>query len=143
MAEEGASNMPGGWWIPVLAAVVGLVGGIGGAYVGGEVSNNGQEQQFENQRTAELQDLLIDAYASYLRDATTVWVAATGEDPDTRQLAAEALASETEVEFEAASPGVDDAAKQLFDAATKARLLSTFEDARDDFIDAAGRSLDE
>jgi hypothetical protein len=139
--------MPERWWIPVLAAVVGLIGGVGGAYVGGEVANKGQEQQFENQRTAELQDLLIDAYARYLRDATATWFAATVEDPRfeearTKKLAAEALASETEVEFEAASSAVDDAAKGLYDAVTRPRLLPTFEDRRQDFIDAAGRSLD-
>ena len=135
MAEEGVSRMPGGWWIPVLAAVVGLVGGVGGAYVGGEVSNNGQEQQFENQRAAELQDLLIGAYASYLR-VNSRWAL----DPDSKQLRAEALAAETEVEFEAADPGVDDTAQQLFDVVEE---RGDYDAARDDFIEAAGRSLDE
>jgi hypothetical protein len=134
--------MPGGWWIPVLAAVVGLVGGVGGAFVGGEVANKGQEQQFENQRTAELQDLLIDTYGTYLRDATTTWFAAKSGDPSFEQLAAEALASETEVEFLAASPEVDDAAQQLYDAVTETERLNTFERERQQLIDAAGRSLD-
>jgi hypothetical protein len=105
-----------------------------------------QGATFENQRTAELQDLLIDAYARYLRDATATWFAATLEDPRfeearTKKLAAEALASETEVEFEAVS-AVDDAAKRRYHAVTKPRLLTTFKDRRPDFIDAAGRSLD-
>jgi hypothetical protein len=138
--------MPERWWIPVLAAVVGLIGGVGGAYVGGEVANKGQEQQFENQRTAELQDLLIATYARYLRDATATAVA-TAEDPKleaahTKGLAARALASETEVEFEAASGEVDNAAQRLYDAVTTTRLMDTFEARRQEFIDAAGRSLD-
>jgi ATP/maltotriose-dependent transcriptional regulator MalT len=135
MAEEGASKMPGGWWIPVLAAVVGLVGGVGGAYVGGEVSNNGQEQQFENQRAAELQDLLIGAYASYLR-ANSRWAL----DPESKQLRAEALAAETEVEFEAADSDVDVAAQGLFDVVEQ---RGNYDAARDHFIEAAGRSLEE
>jgi len=138
--------MPERWWIPVLAAVVGLIGGVGGAYVGGEMANKGQARQFENQRTAEVQDLLIDAYARYLRDASATFVA-VAEDKQiaharTKALAGRALASETEVEFLAASSAVDDAAKRVYDAVTKAPLHPTFEDRRDEFIDAAGRSLD-
>jgi hypothetical protein len=138
--------MPERWWIPVLAAVVGLIGGVGGAYVGGEVANRGQEQQFENQRTAELQDLLIGAYARYLRDASATFVA-VAEDKQiahahTKALAGQALASETEVEFLAAPSAVDDAAQRVYDAVTKAPLHPTFEDRRREFIDAAGRSLD-
>jgi len=138
--------MPERWWIPVLAAVVGLIAGVGGAYVGGEVANKGQQQQFENQRAAEVQDLLIAAYARYLRDATAT-AAATGDDRQqkhakTKELAARALASETEVEFKAASPAVDDAARRLYDAVTRPQLLDTFEAERQRFIDAAGRSLE-
>jgi transcriptional accessory protein Tex/SPT6 len=137
--------MAGQWWVPILVAVVGLVGGVGGALAGGKISNEGQEQQFDSQRTAEIQDLLIATYARYLRDATTVWVFVANEDPKledphTKQLAAEAFASETEVEFEAASEAVDDAAQQLYNAATEAP--DTFEETRQDFIDAAGTSLD-
>jgi hypothetical protein len=127
--------MPGGWWIPVLAAVVGLIGGVGGAYVGGEVSNNGQEQQFENQRLAEVQDLLIGAYGNYLR-ASSRWVL----DPDSEELRAEALAAETEVEFLAASPEVDVAAQQLFDVVEE---RGNYNAEREQFIDTAGRSLEE
>jgi hypothetical protein len=73
--------MPERWWIPVLAAVVGLIGGVGGAYVGGEVANSGQKQQFENQRTAEVQDLLISLGQ---RLSTPVEMANTGSASNRR-----------------------------------------------------------
>ena len=135
MAEEAGSRMPGGWWIPILAAALGLVGGVAGAYVGGEVSKDAQAQQFMNQRNAELQDLLIATYGSYLR-ASSKWAL----DPGSDQLEAEALAAETEVEFLAADPDVDDAAKQLFDIVDKEQ--GDYNAARDHFIDVAGRSLE-
>ena len=51
-------------WIPVLAAVVGVIGGIGGAYIGGAVANEGQETRFERERAAALQDLRMDTYGT-------------------------------------------------------------------------------
>jgi hypothetical protein len=126
--------MPGGWWIPILAAALGLVGGVAGAYVGGEVSKDAQAQQFKDQRNAELQDLLIGKYGSYLR-AISKWAL----DPDSKQLEGEAFAAGTEVEFLAADPEVDDAAEQLFDIVKDER--GDYDAARDHFIDVAGRSL--
>jgi hypothetical protein len=37
-------------WLTVLAAVLGLLGGMAGAAVGGYVANQGQEQRFEHER---------------------------------------------------------------------------------------------
>jgi hypothetical protein len=54
-------------WIPLVAAVVGLLGGMGGAYVGGSVANEGQQQRFENEQEAETRDLRVDAYADLLK----------------------------------------------------------------------------
>jgi hypothetical protein len=59
-------------WLPALAAALGLVGGIGGAYIGGLVANEGQETQFRNQRVAQIQDLLVGTYGRYLRTAEKV-----------------------------------------------------------------------
>jgi hypothetical protein len=59
-------------WVPALAAVLGLLGGIGGAFIGGKVANEGQEKQFQNQRIAQLQDVLIADYGTYLRTAEIV-----------------------------------------------------------------------
>ena len=44
-------------WFPVLAAVLGLLGGIGGAAVGGYVANKGQGQRFEEERAARIRDV--------------------------------------------------------------------------------------
>ena len=54
--------------VPVLAAVLGLVGGTAGAYVGGSVANEGQQQRFANERTTRIDSLRIDMYAAYLRE---------------------------------------------------------------------------
>jgi hypothetical protein len=135
MAEEAASKMPGGWWIPIVAAALGLVGGVAGAYIGGEVSKDAQAQQFMNQRNAELQDLLIGKYGSYLR-ASSKWAL----EPGSEELRSEALAAETEVEFLAADPDVDAAAQDLFDVVT---VRGNYDRARKRFIVIAGRSLDE
>jgi hypothetical protein len=56
-------------WIPVLAAVVGVLGGIGGAYIGGTMANRGQEQEFKNQRKAAIEDVRRATYATYLQVA--------------------------------------------------------------------------
>jgi hypothetical protein len=54
-------------WLPVLAAVLGLLGGIGGAAVGGYVANKGQEQQFKEERAARIRDVRLDTYTKFLR----------------------------------------------------------------------------
>jgi hypothetical protein len=56
-------------WIAVLAAVLGLLGGIGGAAVGGYVANKGQEQRFEEERAARIRDVRLDTYTKFLRAA--------------------------------------------------------------------------
>jgi CHASE1-domain containing sensor protein len=56
-------------WLTVLAAVLGLLGGMAGAAVGGYVANQGQEQRFEHERETELRDLRIDTYVKFLRAA--------------------------------------------------------------------------
>jgi hypothetical protein len=48
---------------------LGLLGGVGGAAVGGYVANVGQEQRFEHERATQLRDLRIDTYVRFLRAA--------------------------------------------------------------------------
>ena len=50
-----------------MAAVLGLLGGIAGAAVGGYIANKGQEQRFEEERAARIRDVRLDAYARFLR----------------------------------------------------------------------------
>ncbi len=54
-------------WIPIVAATVGVLGGMGGALVGGYISNQGQEHQFDRQLQAARDDLRQDSYANYLQ----------------------------------------------------------------------------
>jgi hypothetical protein len=54
-------------WIPVLAATVGIIGGLGGALIGGCVANQGQQEQFENERQAALVDMRREVYATYIQ----------------------------------------------------------------------------
>src|SRR5262245_53610031 len=54
-------------WLPVLAAVLGLLGGIAGAAVGGYIANKGQEQRLEEERAARIRDVRLDTYAKFLR----------------------------------------------------------------------------
>jgi hypothetical protein len=55
--------------MPLLVAAVGVAGGVGGAFVGGKMANEGQEKQSESERAAAKQALRVDAYADYLGSA--------------------------------------------------------------------------
>jgi hypothetical protein len=55
-------------WVPVFIALLGVLGGIGGAFVGGFIANEGQDQRFKNEREAARHDLRQDAYANYLQE---------------------------------------------------------------------------
>jgi hypothetical protein len=59
-------------WIPVLAAFLGLLGGIGGAFIGGAVANEGQQQRFENEQAIRAQDLRREAFADFLQAVANV-----------------------------------------------------------------------
>src|SRR5215217_5975710 len=59
-------------WLPILAAIVGVLGGMGGAYVGGSVANKGQEQRFENEQAVRGRDLRRTAFADLLEEAAAV-----------------------------------------------------------------------
>jgi len=62
-------------WMPLFAAAVGVLGGVGGAYIGGVVANEGQERQSQKERTAAMQDLRRDAYGDFLGMAQELQVA--------------------------------------------------------------------
>jgi hypothetical protein len=59
-------------WIPILAAAIGVLGGMGGALIGGYVANQGQEQQFNAEREAARQDVRREIYATYLQAADSL-----------------------------------------------------------------------
>jgi type II secretory pathway pseudopilin PulG len=58
-------------WIAVLAAVLALIGGLGGAAVGGYVANQGQAQRLEHEQATQIRDLRINTYVKFLRAAQT------------------------------------------------------------------------
>ncbi|HEX2458985.1 MAG TPA: hypothetical protein VHJ58_02460, partial [Vicinamibacterales bacterium] len=98
-------------WLPVLAAVVGLLGGIGGAAVGGYVANKGQEQQFEEERAARIRDVRLQTYVSFLR-------AAENEHSNAREVSDGVVrTAEAEVALVADSTALRGAAARLTDAA--------------------------
>jgi hypothetical protein len=53
-------------WMPVMAAALGVLGGVGGAFVGGSVANSGQSQQFQSEREAQKEDLRLATYSKYV-----------------------------------------------------------------------------
>jgi hypothetical protein len=52
--------------MPLFAAGLGVLGGIGGALIGGYLANEGAERRFEQERTAQVEDLRTEAYGTFL-----------------------------------------------------------------------------
>src|SRR5918993_2442304 len=100
-------------WIPVLAGVIGLIGGVGGAVVGGVIANEGQEEQFEKDRAAELQDVREQTYVKFVGAAENV-LTVGGEENE-----AEANAALAEVAL--LSPTLAQPAGEVFEAARNLR----------------------
>jgi hypothetical protein len=131
-------------WLPAFAAALGLIGGIGGAYIGGKVANEGQQKQFENQRIAQIQDLLVADYGKYLRAAEVV-VEDAGLPPTLRT---NVKKTADLVEFSAAEAEVHlVASPELWAAAQKVRASfdkseSLYRAARDAFIQRAQQDVD-
>jgi hypothetical protein len=60
-------------WVPVLAAAVGVLGGVGGAYVGGSLGRMpGEDNRIASERRAQVQDLRTRVYGDFLRSATLI-----------------------------------------------------------------------
>ena len=123
-------------WLTVLAAVLGLLGGMAGAAVGGYVANEGQEQRFEHERARELRDLRINTYVKLLR-------AAEGEHnrPVETQDVIVRTAS-AEVSLVARDPAIRDAASRLTEEALFANSEAAYMRLRDDFIELAQAEIE-
>jgi hypothetical protein len=65
--------------MPILAAGLGVLGGIGGAFIGGYLANEGQESRFERERADAKQVLLRETYGTYIGTAQEVWATALSE----------------------------------------------------------------
>jgi hypothetical protein len=68
-SKEDDSSRMDARWTPILAAAIGVVGGVGGALVGGFWVNQGQEEGFERERAAAIQDLRIKEYRTFMGTA--------------------------------------------------------------------------
>ena len=126
-------------WLAVLAAVLGLLGGIGGAAVGGYVANKGQEQRFEEERAARIRDVRLDTYVKYLRAAENEhFHAQASDDIITR--------AEAEVDLIASSDALREAAAMLTDTVLSGEDTEIWErkirKARKVFVDLAHREIE-
>ncbi len=122
-------------WVPVLAAVLGLLGGMGGAAVGGYVANKGQEQRFQNEQSTRLRDLRTETYVKFLRAAQTE----RDDGPDTGDPIVRT--AEAEVALVAGS-AVRRAAAALLTQALNAETEPDYRRSRTHFIEEAQAELD-
>jgi hypothetical protein len=115
MAEErGARQGSVSGWIPLLAAVVGLGGGAIGAYVGGSVANEGQQQRFENEQTAETRNFRLDAYSELLRACETAYfIAREQTGKEVNEAVAALTAARAKASLVTSSTEVREAAREL------------------------------
>jgi hypothetical protein len=137
-------------WMPILAAGLGVLGGIAGAFIGGYVANEGQERRFESERAAANQDLRREAYVTYLGTAQEVIATELAESvkAEPSQAAINAVAvrlyvAEARVVLVAEKDAVTDAAAALREALiigpsdvskTHAELQEEYDQAADNFL---------
>jgi len=69
-------------WMPILAAAIGVLGGVGGALVGGLAANAGQEKGFERERAAAIEDLRIEEYGTFIGTADEVALTLLADAPE-------------------------------------------------------------
>lgn len=118
-------------WVPVVAALLGILGGMGGAYVGGSVANNGQEQRFKAERATRIEDSRRDTYVKYIRELESHFF--LGGTPEKARAAQAAV-------LLVSSPAIREAARKVGQAVNGSDLRS-YTRARDEFIDLAQHEL--
>jgi hypothetical protein len=126
-------------WLPVLAAVLGLLGGIGGAAVGGYVANKGQEQRFEEERAARIRDVRLDTYVKFLEAVENEHFHASASDEIITR-------AEAEVDLIASSDALREAAAMLTDTVVSGEGSQNWErkirKARTLFVDLAHTEIE-
>ena len=143
MAEEPNAPKISERWIPLLAAVIGLVGGTLGAFIGGWVANEGQEQRFENERIAEIRDLRIDAYTDLLQACESAYLIPGGEarptDIEVNERVADLTAAQARASLVTSSTEVRETARELGPDAGGCGAVSPSDHiaAEESFIEAA------
>ena len=123
-------------WLPVLAAILGVLGGVAGAAVGGYIANKGQEQRFDAERASRMLDQRIDAYVRFLRAAENeADEASMYPDPIVQTAAAE-------VELVARSAALRRAAERLLDTTLNFNEISEYRQARAEFVALANADVE-
>jgi len=124
-------------WLPVLAAILGVLGGVGGAAVGGYVANKGEEQRLGAERASRMLDQRIDAYVRFLRAAENeADEASQYPDPLVQTAAAE-------VELVARNAELREAAARLLDKTLNFEQLSEYREARAEFVELANADVED
>ena len=124
-------------WLPVLAAILGVLGGVGGAAVGGYVANKGEEQRLGAERASRMLDQRIDAYVRFLRAAENeADEASQYPDPLVQTAAAE-------VELVARNAELREAAARLLDKTLNFEQLSAYREARAEFVELANADVED
>jgi hypothetical protein len=135
-------------WIPVLAAAVGVLGGMGGALIGGWIANTGQKQQFDAERRARTEDLRRETYVQYLQKVDALVVVINVKVPATElarrseeiaRAYAQAKSAQGQVQLVAPKP-VRHAAERLIDTVETGEESvdeSRYDRARSAFVTAA------
>jgi len=106
--------------MPIFAAGLGVLGGVGGAFVGGSVANEGQREGFKRQRAAAMQDLRIEAYANFLGTAEGLvgGYAAGSTDAERRTALVKLLSAKARGLIVQENPDVGNAAYEVATAIT-------------------------
>ncbi len=123
-------------WVTVVAAVLGLLGGMGGAAVGGYIANRGEQQRFEHERAAEIRDLRLDTYVTLLRAAELE----RAEPVKTNDRVV--LTAEAEVALVAPTVAIREAASRFATNALNATTEQDYTRLRDEFIDLAQAEIE-
>ena len=123
-------------WVTVVAAVLGLLGGMGGAAVGGYIANRGEQQRFEHQRAAEIRDLRLDTYVMLLRAAELEHAQPVETDDRVVRTA------EAEVALVAPTMAIREAASRFAANALNATSEQNYTRLRNDFIDLAQAEIE-
>jgi hypothetical protein len=125
-------------WLPVLAAILGVLGGVAGAAVGGYVANKGQEQRLEAERDSRMLDQRVDAYVRFLR--------AVENEASDAGLYEDAIfkTAATEVELVARNAALQRAARRLKDEITdyEEGNPGPYTQARRKFIELANADIE-
>jgi hypothetical protein len=122
-------------WIPILAAVVGVLGGMGGAFIGGYVANEGQQERFDSERKAQVADSRLETYGNYLGELNK-WIIVGGDGEAVTTAYGQVL-------LFSSSLALRQAARELGEAAEEINLAQKAQEEGEEISLTERNSLDE